>query len=178
MVVRCTRRVLDLLGPDKLAEPEPGDDDWYLNLLWLERRKCLLLTHAGSLFASFVPDRRTAQLRPLSGLLVPLIETELSDEGLPANTLGSLDRDSIVVAKTASRHVLGVMNDIALYCRYAIDAAGGLDRCDSRRQTASSAVGCTRRAATTCARSSSRGSAQPPHSRRLQRLVRLPLRVP
>lgn len=134
MVVRCTRRALDLLGADvrALAQPEPGEDDWYLNLLWLERRKCLLLTHAGSLFSIFVPDVRAAQLRPLGSFLVPLIEQELRGERLPANTLGPLDAAAVELAKTASRHVLGVMNDMALYCRYASHGAGGLARCDTR----------------------------------------------
>ena len=32
MVVRCTKKVLDLLGRDvTLTEPAPSDDDWYLN---------------------------------------------------------------------------------------------------------------------------------------------------
>src|SRR5207247_415481 len=34
------------------------------NLLWLDRRKCLLLTHAGTLFPVFVADVRAADLRP------------------------------------------------------------------------------------------------------------------
>ena len=35
----------DLLGvrAAALSEVPPGDDDWYMNLLWIERRKCLLL---------------------------------------------------------------------------------------------------------------------------------------
>jgi len=50
MVLRCTRKVLELLGGRAitLTEPPPTDDDWYLNLLWFE--KCFLLTHAGTLF--------------------------------------------------------------------------------------------------------------------------------
>ena len=134
MVVRCTRRVLDVLRVDAraLAQRDPGEDDWYLNVLWLERRKCLLLTHAGSLFSIFVPDVRAPQLRPLGSFLVPLIEQELRDERLPPNTLGPLDPVAVELAKTASRHVLGVMNDMALYCRYATHGAGGLARCDTR----------------------------------------------
>ncbi len=52
MVVRCTRRMLDLLGGRafRLTELPPAADDWYLNLLWLDRRKCLLLTHAETLW--------------------------------------------------------------------------------------------------------------------------------
>src|SRR6266516_1367709 len=39
--------MLDLLGGRSvtISEPPPTDDDWYLNLVWIERQKCLLLTH-------------------------------------------------------------------------------------------------------------------------------------
>ena len=48
MILRCTGRVLDLLGGNAvtLAEPPPTDDDWYVNLLWFDRQKCFLFTHA------------------------------------------------------------------------------------------------------------------------------------
>jgi hypothetical protein len=48
-----------------LATPPPSDGDWYLNLLWLDRQKCLLLTHAGALFSVFVAWVRKADLRPI-----------------------------------------------------------------------------------------------------------------
>ncbi len=46
MVARCTKKMLDLLGARKLtlSELPPSDEDWYLNLVWIERQKCLLLT--------------------------------------------------------------------------------------------------------------------------------------
>ena len=67
VVLRCTRRALELLGNSAVARVDPpaSDDDWYLNLLWLERRKCLLFTHAGTLFSAFVGDVRAADLRPI-----------------------------------------------------------------------------------------------------------------
>lgn len=66
MILRCTAKALQLLRPTRLASPPPADDaDWYLNVLWIERRKCLLLTHSGTLFPVFVPDVHAADLRPL-----------------------------------------------------------------------------------------------------------------
>ena len=42
------RQLLNLLGEPSvgLVQVPAEDDDWYANLLWLDRRKCLLLTHA------------------------------------------------------------------------------------------------------------------------------------
>ena len=44
-----------LLRTDPAADPDPAPDaeDWYANLVWLDRRKCLLLTPAGTLFSMF-----------------------------------------------------------------------------------------------------------------------------
>jgi hypothetical protein len=77
--------MLDLLGGRNitLSELPPTDDDWYLNLVWIEREKCLLLTHAGTLFSLFRGGIHVADLRPLGDYLVNAIEAELRAEGLP-----------------------------------------------------------------------------------------------
>ena len=64
MILRCTARLLDLLGGPALtlAGTPVSDDDWYANLVWLDRRKCLLLTHADTLFPIFIAD--VPQARP------------------------------------------------------------------------------------------------------------------
>lgn len=126
--------MLALLGPAvALTDLPASDEDWYANLLWLERRKCLLLTHAGTLFSVFVPDVRAAELRPLGPYISAIVERELRSEGLPPDALGSLDPDAVQVAKTASRSVLGFMNDMATHIDYAVATAGGLSRCEVER---------------------------------------------
>lgn len=56
-----------------IAEPPPGDEDWYANILWLERRKCLPLTDAGTLSSVFLPDVRAPHLRPLGPTIVGVV---------------------------------------------------------------------------------------------------------
>lgn len=133
MILRCTAKILTLLAarPAELATPPASDDDWYLNLLWIERRKCLLLTHAGTLFPVFVADVRKADITPIGPYVVSLIEEHLGSEGLAPDALGRLDPDDVQLAKTASRSILGVMNDTAVHARYRIDAMGGIDRTDA-----------------------------------------------
>lgn len=133
MILRCTAKMLTLLGvrATALLDAPPSDDDWYLNLLWIERRKCLLLTHAGTLFPVFAAGVRKADLRPIGPYVVSLVEEHLRSEGLAADTLGRLDPDDVCLAKTASRSILGVMNDVALHARYRVEAMGGIDRSDT-----------------------------------------------
>jgi hypothetical protein len=132
VVVRCTKKILDLLGGRKLtlSEPPPSDDDWYLNLVWIERQKCLLLTHTGTLFTVFRVGVQVADLRPLGHYLVDAIEAELRAEGLPADTLSELDRDDVRLAKTANRSTLGFMTEMAFELGWIITDKGGLRRAD------------------------------------------------
>ena len=132
MVVRCTSKLLDLLGKPsvRLVEAPPSDDDWYANLLWLDRRKCLLATHAGTLFSLFVADIRAADLRPFERRIADLVVAALLDDGLPSDALGHLAPDEVQIAKTASKHVLGVMNQMAFEIEWAVDQARGLGDVD------------------------------------------------
>lgn len=129
MIVRCTAKARALLGVRSLAELEPSEDDWYVNLLWFDRRKCLLLVHVGTLFPVFVADVRKADINPLELWVANVVHRELIAEGLPRVALGELAAPA-VVAKTASRQMLGFMNEMARFAEYAIEDARGLSRCD------------------------------------------------
>ena len=98
MILRCTKKVLDVIKPAGLAGDAPGPEDWYANLLWLDGRKCLLLTHAATLFTIFEPDVRAAGLRDTRTTVTGLIARELAREGLPPNTFGEIK--TVTVAKT------------------------------------------------------------------------------
>ena len=133
MILRCTAKMLSLLGirAAALVDSAPSDDDWYVNVLWIDRRKCLLLTHAGTLFPVFVADVRKADLQPIGPYVVSLVEEHLRSEGLAADALGTLDPEDVHLAKTANRSILGVMNDAAVHARYRVEAMGGIDRSDT-----------------------------------------------
>jgi hypothetical protein len=133
VVVRCTKKMLDLLGGRTvtLSEIPRSDDDWYLNLLWIERQKCLLLTHSGTLFSVFRAGIRVADLRPFGDYVVQAIETELRAERLPADTFSKLDPSDVQVAKTASRSTLGYMKEMGFELEWGIASDGGIDRIQS-----------------------------------------------
>src|SRR5215211_6827752 len=120
--------MLDLLDGRnvRLSEPAPSDDDWYLNLVRIERQKCLLLTHSRTLFAVFRAGLRVADLRPLGDYVVEAIETELGSERLPADTFSRLDRNDVRIAKTASRSTLGYMKEMTFELEWHIAHDGKL----------------------------------------------------
>ena len=122
-----------LVGAKALDNPPADDGDWYINLIYLERRKCLLITHAGSLFTVFAADVRKADLVPLGNFVSRAIQRELQAEGLAPDTFGDLDQTELRVAKTASRSVLGCMNEMATHCWYAVKLSGGFAASDFQR---------------------------------------------
>jgi hypothetical protein len=120
VILRRTRKLLTVLG-SAVAEsaPAPDPEDWYANLLWFDRRKCLLLTHSATLFTIFEADVTATSLRATRQLAAGLIGRELRREELPAGTFGDLGRQEVLLAKTADRSVQGRMNDMALRCEHA-----------------------------------------------------------
>ena len=129
-MLRCTAKVLALLRVSEPAIGQAGQQDWYAHLVWIDRRKCLLVTHAGTLFSVFMPNVTAAGLRPIGPPVVSAIQAALQAEHLPVDTLGELDPQQVAVAKTADRRILGTINDLAFTIEHVIAAAGGLARCD------------------------------------------------
>ncbi len=132
MLLRCTARLLKLLGSRSgpLVGADAGVDDWYANVLTIERRKCLLLVHAETLFAVLDTDVRVKQFNDLGLYVATLVVDALASEGLAGSALGPTDPASVRVAKTASRRVLGHLNEMALEAEHAIAASGGLQLAD------------------------------------------------
>ena len=77
----------------------------------------------------FVPDVRKADLTSLDLWLGNVVRRELAAEELSSHVLGNLGAP-VELAKTASRQMLGFMNEMARFAEYAIADADGLARCD------------------------------------------------
>jgi hypothetical protein len=132
VVLRCTKKLLALINPagPAIPAPAPSPQDWYANLLWVDRRKCLLLTDSATLFSIFEADVHAADLRATHSLLTRLIGRELHRENLPAATFPTGRPEELTITTTADRSVLGCMNDMAFLCQATIDDSGGLARAD------------------------------------------------
>jgi len=119
-MLRCTAKVLALLGVSEPAIGEACEQDWYAHLIRIDRRKCLLVTHVGTLFSVFMPNVTAAGLRPIGPPVVSAIQAALQAEHLPIDTLGELDPWQVAVAKTADRRILGTINDLAFTTEHVI----------------------------------------------------------
>jgi len=125
--VCCTRKLLEEIGRRPEALPDAVGDEssiWTANLIFIERRKCLLLTHHATLFTVFVPDLRRAQLRELEPLVSESLVEALALEGGAARS--RISSSGIGLRRSRTRRVLGSMNDLAFQARVIIEAGGGL----------------------------------------------------
>jgi len=83
-MLRCTAKVLALLGVSEPAIGEACEQDWYAHLIRIDRRKCLLVTHVGTLFSVFMPNVTAAGLRPIGPPVVSAIQAALQAEHRPS----------------------------------------------------------------------------------------------
>jgi hypothetical protein len=92
VVLRCTARLLEVLGKRgvTVVDDAASDEDWYANIVWIDRRKCLLVTHAATLFPVLAADVRARDLRPPGPFVVDRIQAALVEENLPIDALGAL----------------------------------------------------------------------------------------
>jgi hypothetical protein len=81
-------------------------------------------------FSVFRADVRSAELRPPGSYLVSALQAELGAERLPLDTFGSPQPDDVRVAGTASRSMLGLMNQMTVEIRYQVMRSDDARNCD------------------------------------------------
>lgn len=134
MLVRCTKKLLKMLRADHFEvegdESSPGVfEEWYGNLIWIDRRKCLVFTDSQTLFSFFIHDVVKRDWSDFGGLfrshLAPALIRERLDPDLFVDAA-----EPIVFGPTRDRRVLGSQNDLVFGYRAHIDACGGLGRAE------------------------------------------------
>src|ERR1700719_3208198 len=112
MILRCTSRMLDVIGgKPELIDIGPIDDHWHANVVYIDGKKCVLLVHVSTLFSPMALNVGVLLLRPIGGYVYSQIVRALEREGFPRDALGVIDYHQIHLAPTRSRSVLGSMND-------------------------------------------------------------------
>jgi hypothetical protein len=112
VVLRGTKKVLRYLSApvESPGESATALGDWYANRIVVDRQPILLLVSAKSLLAALVPANN---VREFPGRLSGVVAERLRRLGVDKRLVDSevLAMDSVVVAKTCDRSVLGTMND-------------------------------------------------------------------
>lgn len=134
-ILRCTAKLLKELRvrPADLVEADPGPmGDWFANVRRIERRKCVIFTHAPTLYSFWVAgvmredfDRFgrffTESLRRF--MVFDNYQPEVVDRAIAS-------MGTIRFGKTNNRSTLGTMTDFLNLSGYEIDDQGGLAHTD------------------------------------------------
>jgi len=132
--IHCTQKLtkelpISLTDPDKVPAVSEGLGDWYANLLRFSRTKCLLFTNEKTLYSFFIPGILKKDLRDIKGIFLGHFSNNLQHEGFGPEVVNRLlqEYQEVGFAKTASRRVLGFMNDFAIHYEFFIWEAGGIE---------------------------------------------------
>lgn len=115
----CTQKLLKELdvqfSEHGEASSSEGLGNWYANLLRIDRRKCLLFTNEKTLYSFLVPVVLKENLKRIEKEFLVHLLLNLKYEGFDSEVLKKVSDEykQVSFSKTASRSVLGSMNDLA-----------------------------------------------------------------
>lgn len=126
MLILClTNKVLKEFGKEKPALAEVSEDvssinEWYVNLFYLNRRKCLMFTNAGALFSFVAAGVSRKDIQNLPELFCKALSRALFYEEFTAGQIQEIMKrlDQITIAKTSNRSVLSSMNQMIFEYEY------------------------------------------------------------
>lgn len=127
VTLRCTRKLLNLLDivPDPTPQPPSGAlGDWYANLVPTAAGGLIIFVNERSLLTVAVPEWEAENLVPLFRLRVANL---LGMIGISAKGVSREMKhlDNVQFARTASRRILGSLNDIAWNYQWLAEEAEG-----------------------------------------------------
>ena len=139
LILRCTRRVLDIFGEAPrlvhVADESQGFGEWYVHIIDDLDDTFFLCVNAQSLYALILdtePEMFQSTVDLAEAMVRRLLE-HLQGLGIDESTLSKVAEgyQNVVISKTASRSVLGSMNDLMNhFCFWAgrqMEETGRLD---------------------------------------------------
>ncbi len=133
-IIRCTAKLLTELKtrPTNGPSQSPTWCDWHANLLWVDRKKCVLFTNTQTLYSLFLPLMKKPILENFEEVFRLGLFKSLMTEGFgePQVEYVLREHQHIVIARTNSRSILGSMNDLAFQVKVMICGMGGLANAD------------------------------------------------
>lgn len=141
--LQFTQKALKALGL-KPVEIDASEDNipgslgsWHVNLLYIERKKCLLFVNNKVLISFFIAGVQKSDGTRIKELfqehlakLLIMLEIESSKVFKVLSEYNDLE-----ITKTSNRSVLGTLNDLGFILKSSIELHEGLQFCDLDRTT-------------------------------------------
>ena len=133
-IIHCTRKLLKELDvspiePAKIPQPTEGLGNWYANLIRIDRRKCLLFTNEKTLYSFLSPKVLRNNLKNIEEEFLINLSYNLQYECFDLDVINRVMQEykEIGFAKTASKKVLGSMNELKFEYEVLIAMKEGLE---------------------------------------------------
>ncbi len=137
MLIRCTAKLLkevDLTNSSLVdsVQDESTLGEWYANLFFAQRKKCIIFTNTRTLFTFVSFNVNRAEIRNLGELFRRGLGKALLDEDFDGALIQRLVNECsrLQFAKTTDRSILGVMVDHVKNTKWMLMRDGGLARAD------------------------------------------------
>lgn len=131
--MRCTRKLQREMGLATAHLTGQVTDDgvlgpWHANLVYIERRKCVLFVNDATRFNFIAADIPRAQIRKLDECFRLHLSALLADYGLPdrAREAVCAEASEIGYAGGTDKSVLGTLNDLAFHYKHLVRVHGGV----------------------------------------------------
>jgi len=135
-LIRCTKRLQKEMGLKKtdLHEAEPESSclgSWHANLIYIDRRKCVLFVNDRTLFNFIAPELTRARIKELDVLFREYLQCVLAEEEIHASARKEIiaEYTELDYASSKNKSVLGSMNDLAFHYKFHILSEGGVGSC-------------------------------------------------
>jgi len=119
VIIRCTAKILKELGipraqvMDCFLQLQPLQE-WYANLFYWNRKKCLIFTNTDTLFSFVVMNVSRKDIKNILEIFRKGLSKALFYENFDSKKINKVMSllDDIVISKTNNRSVLGSMNEL------------------------------------------------------------------
>jgi len=133
--IQCTQKLLKELKvkQEEIQYESPILANWYANILLIDRRKCVLLTHQNTLYSVFIPGLKKPDFMHFPEVLGQNVFKNLLKEEIPQAQIEQVlnEFQTLSYTKTSNRSVLGSMKDLAFQINYYVSDDGGLNNINS-----------------------------------------------
>lgn len=131
-LIRCTAKLQKEMGLKKsdLIDQTPDFSflgQWHANLIFINRRKCIIFVNDKILINFIVADVSRAQIKKLDEMFKAMFRCVLASESFSEELIEEIlaDYSEVKFGKSNNRSVLGSLNDLAFHYEHAIIESGG-----------------------------------------------------
>jgi hypothetical protein len=133
-LIRCTKKLQKEMGLKKgdLCKEVPKFSylgQWHANLLYIDRKKCVLFVNDKTLFNFIAPAAQRSEIKNLSRLFKDYFRCVLSYEEFDKTVKNKMisEFEDVEYSSSSDNSVLGSMNDLAFHYKWNILDAGGIN---------------------------------------------------